>query len=222
VAWSNPAGLGFLAPGIHAAGALHALKPSFKYHDTGSTGAFALPGASDGGDGGDWAFVPNGFFKMNINPQLSFGVALNVPFGLKTDYDQGWRGNFTALKSEIKTININPSLAYKITDKVSVGAGFSAQKLDAELTAFSGAALGNSKLEADDWGWGFNVGMMFQAAPNVRVGATYRSSIKYDLDGSASFSGPAGGAAGSSIRADLRVPESASVSFLMSVTPQWD
>ncbi len=223
VAWSNPAGMALLPAGMHAAGALHVIKPSFKFRNGGSTGAFAAPGTGEGGDGGDWAFIPNGFFKMNINPQLTFGLALNVPFGLKTQYDQGWRGQLTGLKSEIRTINVNPSLAYKITDKVSIGAGVSVQKVDAELTAFAGsAATGNLNLDADDVGYGFNVGMMFQAAPNARIGATYRSSIKYELEGTAGFTGTSAALLGSGVRADLRVPEMVSVSFLVSPNPKWD
>src|SRR5687768_949473 len=222
VAWSNPAGLTLLPAGMHAAAALHAVRPSLKFENTGSTGAFALPGTGEGGDGGDWNYIPNGFFTMSINPQLSLGIALNVPFGLKTNYDQGWRGQLTALKSEVKTINVNPSIGYKFTDKVSIGAGVSVQKLDAELTSFAGAAAGNAKLEADDVGFGFNVGMTFQVAPNTRIGATYRSSIKYDLEGDASFSGPAGALLASGIKADLRVPEMASVSFLTAIIPSWE
>ena len=68
VAWFNPAGMTFLPAGKQVSGALHALKPSFKFQNAGSTGAFAAPGTGDGGDAGDWAFVPNAFFTMDINP----------------------------------------------------------------------------------------------------------------------------------------------------------
>lgn len=223
VAWSNPAGMTLLPAGKQVAGALHILKPSFKFSNTGSTGVFAAPGTGEGGDGGDWAFVPNGFFSMDINPRLRLGFALNVPFGLKTEYDAGWRGQLTALKSEIKTVNLNPSIAYRIGDAISIGAGVSLQKLDAELSAFSGlAALGNVTLDADDIGYGFNVGLMFQPAPGTRIGASYRSSIKYDLEGTAMFSGAAGAAFNGGIRADLRVPESVSLSIVHAMTPRWE
>jgi long-chain fatty acid transport protein len=208
VAWFNPA-LMTLLPGKQAAGALHILKPSFKFENQGSTGAFAAPGTGDGGDGGDLAYVPNGFFTWAINPNLSFGLALNVPFGLKTEYDAGWRGQLIALKSEIKTVNLNPTVAYKISDTVSIGGGFSYQKLEAELTNSAGAA-GIAKLTADDDGFGYNLGVMFHAGQSTRIGAHYRSKIKYDLEGQATFSGnPAGN---SNVRADLEVPDSLSLS----------
>ncbi len=70
VAWFNPA-LMTLLPGTQVAGALNIVKPSFKFSNSASTGAFASPPASssDGGDGGDWAVIPNAFFTMAINPK---------------------------------------------------------------------------------------------------------------------------------------------------------
>lgn len=223
VAWHNPAAMSALPSGKHAAGALHALRPSFKFHNNGSTGVFAAPGTGEGGDGGDWALVPNAFFTMEINPQWRLGLALNAPFGLKTEYDFGWRGQLTALKSEIKSVNINPSVAYKISNALSIGGGVSVQKLDAELSAFTGSVLtGNLTLDADDIGYGANIGLLVQASPGTRFGVIYRSSIKYELEGTAVFSGPAAPLVNGSVRADLRVPESASVSAFSVINPRWE
>lgn len=222
VAWYNPAAMTLL-PGKQVAGALHVLKPSFKFQNQGSTGAFAAPGTGDGGDGGGWAFVPNAFFTMDVNPQWRFGVALNAPFGLKTEYDAGWRGQLTALKSEIKAVNINPSVAFKLSPTVSLGVGVSIQKLEAELTSFTGsAALGNQILKADDMGYGYNLGLIIQASPSTRIGAHYRSSIKYELEGTQTFTGAAAAAANSSVRADLKVPDSASLSIFQTVGSNWE
>lgn len=216
VVWSNPAGMTALPTGYHVTGALHMLRPSFKFRNTASSGAFNLPGAGDGGDGGDWNFVPNGFFAMSITPDLRFGVALNVPFGLKTDYDAGWRGQLLALKSEIKTVNLQPSVAYKVNNSFSIGAGVSVQRIEAELTNAAGA-LGIANLSADDWGVGFNIGATFQPAASTRIGLHYRSAIKYKLSGSATFSGNA--LANSPVSADLKVPDSTSLSVLHAVSP---
>ena len=223
VAWSNPAAMTLLPSGKQFAIAGNFLKPSFKYSNGSSTGAFALPGTGDGGDGGSWALIPNGFFTMEINPSLRFGVALNAPFGLKTEYDAGWRGQLVAQKSEIKTVNINPSLSYKVSDKVSIGGGVSWQQIKAELSAFTGSAAGgNLTLTADDTAYGFNLGMLVQATPDTRFGLTYRSSIKYTLEGDAKFSGTSGALLGSRVNADLTMPESASASVFTALTPKWD
>jgi long-chain fatty acid transport protein len=221
IAWFNPA-LMPLLPGTQAAGALNILKPSFKFSNNGSTGVFANPGTGEGGDGGDWAYVPNAFLTMAINPKLSVGLALNVPFGLKTEYESGWRGQLTALKSEIKSVNLNPSVAFRASDMVSLGFGVSVQKIEADLTQFGGsAAAGNISLNADDIGYGFNLGLSIQPSPNTRIGAAYRSSIKYTLEGSASFSGTSGALLGSGIKADLEVPDSFSLSLFQALSSTW-
>jgi long-chain fatty acid transport protein len=221
VAWYNPA-LMPLLPGQQFGIAGHVLKPSFKYEDQGSTGAFAAQPAGDGGDGGDWAFVPNAFFTWAINPKFSFGLALNVPFGLKTEYDTPWRGQLVAIKSEITTVNINPSVAFKVSDSVSIGAGVSVQQIDAELTNCANAACTvTAKLKADDMAYGGNVGIAFQPSPTTRIGAHYRSAIKYTLEGEATFSGP-GAVNNGNVNADLKVPDSFSLSLFQALSSSWE
>lgn len=219
VVWSNPAGMTALPTGMQMTGAMHILKPSFKFSNTGSTGAFAAPGTGEGGDGGDWALVPNGFFAMSITPALRVGVAMNVPFGLTTNYDAGWRGQFISLKSAIKTINIQPSIAWQVNSVFSIGAGVSVQRLDAKLTNFAGTA-GVAELKADDIGYGFNLGVVVQPSPATRIGLHYRSAIKYELEGNVSFSSPAANTANRvGAKADLKVPDSASFSVLQKIGP---
>ena len=222
VAWFNPAAM-TLIPGKQIAGALHVVNPSFKFSNSASTGIFAAPGTGDGGDGGDLTLIPNGFFTWAYSPTMSFGLALNVPFGLKTEYNTGWRGQFQALKSEVKSVNINPSVGFKVSNTVSIGAGLSVQKLDAELTsATPSAALGNQRLEADDVGYGFNVGILVQATPTTRFGAHYRSKIKYELEGKQTFDGPAASLANASVVADLDVPATLSLSIFHAMGQQWE
>jgi long-chain fatty acid transport protein len=220
VAWHNPAAM-TLIPGKQIAGALHIVSPSFKFTNQGSTGAFAAPGTGDGGDGGDLTLIPSGFFTWAFSPKMSFGLALNAPFGLKTEYDAGWRGQLTALKSEVTTVNISPSIAFKVSDTVSIGGGVNWQKIDATLT--NGANLAGTNIatvKADDDGFGFNLGIVFQAAPSTRIGATYRSKIKYDLEGDVALSlAPAGN---SSVAADLEVPDSFSLSVFSVLNPTWE
>ena len=58
---------------------------------------------------------------MELEPALRFGLGINAPFGLKTDYDPTWVGRFQAINSKIQTVNLNPSLAYQMNDSVSLG-----------------------------------------------------------------------------------------------------
>ena len=208
---------------LQATAALHVFRPSFKFQNTGSTGVFAAPGTGEGGDGGDWAYVPNTFGTFELTPRLRAGVAINVPFGLTTNFEQGWRGQLTALKSKLQTVNLNPAIAFKVNDMFSVGAGVSAQMIKAELSSFSGvAALGNANLKADDVGFGFNLGAMFQPIPGTRFGASYRSTVKYELEGDVNFTGPAGAPFNGNVRGDLKVPDMFSLSVLHAINPQWE
>lgn len=211
VAWSNPAAMMALPAGKQVTVAGHLLVPSFKFTNGGSTGAFAIPGTGDGGDGGGEHLVPNAFFTMDISPELRFGFAVNAPFGLATKYDNGWRGQATGIESSLKTINLNPSIAYKVSDKVSVGFGVSVQQIDAKLTGFAGAP-GILTMEAGDTSYGFNLGYFVQATPSTQVGMTYRSKVRYELEGSAMFS--VASAANVQVRGDLTMPDSASLSVL--------
>lgn len=241
----NPAGMTRL-PGRQAVGALHAIIPSAKFNNTGSTpagGGFSLGG--EGGDAGDLALVPNAYLSWQLNPQWFVGVGLNAPFGLKTDYDADWMGRFHALKSEAKSININPSVAFKVNDMLSLGFGLNWQRFEATLTktvnyTAVGAGLlipvaastaGSNDIEGDDSAWGFNLGVLIKAGPNTDVGLAYRSAIDYTLSGNVTFFGrpaalnvPAAfnQVGDSSITADLKVPASFSVAIKHQVTPKWD
>src|SRR5215470_3603843 len=136
----NPAGMTLL-PGRNLVFAGNLIKPSAEFNNIRTTpavstvtglGPFPLNGT--GGDAGELGFVPNAYLSWQLSPQWYVGVGVNVPFGLKTDYDSNWMGRFHALKSEVKTINVNPSVAYKLTDAVSLGFGVSWQRIEAELT----------------------------------------------------------------------------------------
>jgi len=206
--WYNPAGMGRLT-GKQATLGLHAILPSFKYHDTGSTGVFARPGAGDGGDGG--AATPNvqQYGTWAVDPEWRLGIGINLPFGLTTEYDDGWRGDPVARKSRSRALNINPAVAWRAAHGLWIGAGINWQRFEVELTNTAGL-LGLARIDAQDSGWGYNLGALYVVSDRTRVGASYRSRIAYTLDGSATFT--TGPQADALVAADLTVPETASFS----------
>jgi len=236
----NPAGMGFLENRNAADFGAHVIDPNAKFKDEGSTHVTTANlnvNNEDGGDAGPVALVPNFYYTRAINDQWTAGVGINAPFGLVTDYDNGWVGRYHALHSEIKTININPSVSYKASDTLSWGLGVSVQYIDASIsnavdfgTIFAMAGRtpqgddGEAIIKGDDWSFGYNFGMLWQATPQTRIGAAYRSRIKHKLEGDADFrsSGAieaviaaAGGGAfvDSNVTADLTLPDSLSVGF---------
>src|SRR5450830_334633 len=125
----NPAGMSRLS-GKQIAVAVHDITPSAKFSGTGASGT------DMGGDAGGSTFVPNAYFTMEMQPNLKMGVGVNAPFGLQTEYDAAWVGRYQAIKSKIKTINVNPSIAYQVNDALSVGAGLDYQHISGELSSF--------------------------------------------------------------------------------------
>ncbi len=270
----NPAGLVRLqSTQIVVAG--NVICPSAKFRDNGSKAAgFGQRLGGTGGDAGSCAGVPNMYAGVPFTDKWSFGLGINVPFGLQTEYDSGWIGRFQAIKSRLETVNINPVLSWEPTKNLTIGGGFSYQHLKAELTnkvnyaaAFAqgvgagvaagqipavaaptliGAASGlesDAKITGNDGGWGWNVGVLWQADPQTRYGAAYRSKIKYDVGGSAEFTNPAAigplpatlapvGAAiangvnsvlkNGDIKISIEMPDTANVSVFHQFNNKWD
>lgn len=247
----NPAGLTRI-PGLQVVGALHLIGTSADFKNGGTTPATLQPtlGGTGGGAGGV-AFVPNGYVSYEALPGMIWaGIGVNVPFGLKTEWDSDWMGRFHAIKSEVKTININPTVAWKALPWLSVGAGANYQWIDAELTnsvnysaiAFGvggapalaalaaagcgtlvGGCEGLGKVKGDAWTWGWNVGAMFEAPTQTRVGVSYRSRVKHRIEGDATFGNRpallAPGLPNGPIRTTVELPDTFSVAVSQQVTP---
>jgi long-chain fatty acid transport protein len=123
----NPAGMANIK-GSQVLVAVHAIKPSAQFTDTGST----LPVTDNGGNAGSLAYVPSLYLLGDINEQWKYGIGVSSPFGLKTEYTPTWTGRNLAIKSELQTLNVNPSVSYKMSDMVSLGFGLDAQYAQAE------------------------------------------------------------------------------------------
>ena len=214
----NPAGMTQL-PDRQIVVVGHLIKPKMEFSGTVSPAI----GGGQGGDAGDWSFVPSTYYAFRATQRLHMGVGLNAPFGLSTEYDPGWIGRTQAIKSEVKTINLNPSIAYKVNDAVSLGAGFSIQHIEATLTSQAHPLFNASHIEikGDDYGWGFNLGALWQVDPDTRIGLAYRSKVDYTLEGNATVTNFAPVPSGP-ITADITMPGTASLSLFRRLSPKWD
>ena len=137
---------------------------------------------------GTQKLIPALYFSSPINDKTAFNLAITSPFGLETKYNKNWPGRFRALNSSISTMNFNPSLAYKITDDLSFGAGLVAQYYTANLTkeVYTSPTLATSGLatvNGSDWGYGYNFGLKYDISKDVKIGLGYRSKIDYKLKG---------------------------------------
>ena len=131
--------------------------------------------------------IPAGFITHQINDSLWAGLGLTVPYGMGTEYGEGWEGKSRGTESMILTFDINPNLAWKVNDMLSVGGGISLQYAKAELgfgfDVPSFKTVAHANVKGDSWAWGWNVGMMFQPVETVRLGLAYRSHIAHNAEG---------------------------------------
>lgn len=131
--WFNPAGMTKLS-GSRISVAGHIIAPKAEFTNDSSTlvTTAALTGSNQ--DAGVTKFVPNFYYITQINNDVTFGLGINAPFGLETDYnDDSWIGRYHATHSAMTTINVNPALAFKASDKLSIGVGLNYQYIEVTL-----------------------------------------------------------------------------------------
>ncbi len=236
----NPAGMMRLE-GNQVSLAGHVIQPSAKFGNGSfsytSGPAVSSPGGT-GGDAGVNALVPNFYYVGNAGGGWRYGLGINVPFGLTTEYDPTWMGRYHAIKSDLKTININPVVAVRVNPQLSVGGGISIMLAEAVLTnmldgcrASSGVlCAGNpnaqtadrlAEVKGDDQGYGFNVGFLYELSQTTRVGVTYRSKVSQKLDGTVTYSAPFSVFQNANAHASVTLPESMSFSFYNEMSGGW-
>ena len=215
--FSNPAGMTDLGRAQITAGA-NLLMPTSKVRDNGSTPV----GGGNGGNPYVPTAVPNFYAAAPVNDNLWLGISVNAPFGLENDYGPTWFGRYNSTKTELETINFQPSVAYKINNAWSVGAGFDIQYANARLdNAVNDGAEGQATLKGDDFAYGYNLGLTWKPTDVTSIGATYRSAISHDLDGTIMVSGTASHNFITSGDAELKLPDIATLGVTQSLRPDW-
>lgn len=234
----NPAGMTQLQD-REISGGLSVVRPSFSFKNNGLSSAGTLTAAGNGGDAGGWALVPNGYVSWALTKDVYAGIGFGAPFGLKTEYDDRWIGAAQSVKFDLKTYNINPSIAYRVSDRVSLGAGLNWQKVEAEYARLARTSTGYSSVKStmnlNDTAWGWNVGALFTVSPSTKVGVSYRSRVKYHTDGdvmnlasdgsllgNGTLTGLVKAGAASSLKADLTMPDTFILSVTQKLSESWE
>ena len=184
--WSFAVGATAILPEVNVAGTYAPPAPA-------PPGTLIPAGASDIADD---AYLPYLYLAKRINDRLVLGFGAYTTFGLKTNYPVAFPARAVGDFSELVSINLNPSLAWRINGQWSLGVGFDALYADGKLTSSSAATLPLLDLAGDDWGYGYNIGVLFEPTPDTRFGLHYRSSVDIELEGRAvsvipAFNGPA-------------------------------
>ncbi|MEI2263657.1 long-chain fatty acid transporter FadL [Erwinia sp. CGal63] len=191
-------------------------------------------------------WVPNIHYVQPLNDQWWLGASATSNYGLATEFNNNYVAGPYAGKTDLQTANFNLSTAYRLNQHFSFGLGFDAVYARAKIERYAGeagSALGFpadtqiAHLKGDEWGYGWNAGILYEVDQNNRFGFTYRSEVKVDFDGDYKSSVPGYinpinqarnlglpyGTSGSTIPGalTLNLPEMWEISGYHKVAPQW-
>lgn len=222
--------------------------PAGSFDDTTTRNLFG--GTITGGNGSgahEPAVLPSLHFAADLGERLRLGLITAPIYGLASRYEPGWSGRYHVVESEVLSVVVQPTIAWKATPWLSLGAGLQVQYLRSETTtaidfgsidvalangAFGGAPGQNDgrlRTTIDGFSTGFSIGAMVDPTPGTRIGIGFRNGVKPTLDGDARFDlgGPVGaGLAGATgaftntgASTDLRLPPSLQLGILQELGP---
>ncbi|RUR34646.1 OmpP1/FadL family transporter [Vreelandella nanhaiensis] len=210
IVYGNPAGMSFLDRAQITVGGTY-LNVNSDIDNTSAsrslqTPAGSLPlGSVAGSNDGDMVpgtLVPFAFYAQPVNEQLAFGFGVYAPFGSKTEYEGDFQGRNQGNYTEVKVMTAQPTVSYRFNEQWGVGVGVTYNRVEGELRRQVPVAVGqapngapiitevDSRVEGDDEAWGYNLGVIYQPAPETTFGLTYRSKVDFNLEGNFSASSP--------------------------------
>ncbi len=173
-------------------------------------------------------FYPiNLYGSYQLTNKLVVGLGLNNPFGLGTKWPEDWVGRFLATETRLRTFFVTPSVAYKVTEDISVGWGLDfvygqvLLKRKADLAPFAGE--GNVKLEGSGTGFGYRFGILANPLKDLSVGFSYRGDVRLKFKGTAETKGPAqlqNNLPNGDVKTELTTPQNFNFGLAYKVNPQ--
>jgi len=199
--WTNPAGM----TGIdqqHILTGLQVIVPSVKFNAKSVDNNAILPSrqgpvrGDNGGNAAEIAPIPSFFYVRPLSERLRFGFSSTAPLGGGVDYGSDFVGRYAVRDVTLAGLALTPSLAYRVTDQLSIGAGVSViyTTLDQSIAIRQGApdpALdGRVKFEdLEDWGVQAVLGLTYAFSDRLLLGIVYRSEMDTNLEGDIKYEG---------------------------------
>lgn len=195
-------------------------------------------GSDDGGRvvGSDGWFPGGGaFLSYSVSPDLKLGFALAGNFGAPLTYDNDWAGRYYVQSTTLLGLSLLPSVAYRVTDKLSLGASLNAMygiyKNQVAINNIAPAFTdGRLKLDDGTWGWGANLGLLYEIDAGTRFGLTWNSQVDLDFEAPLKFSNLAPGLAtalarngllNADLKVGIKVPQQVMASVFTQLDPRW-
>lgn len=190
--WYNPAGLVLLDGTQFAVSGVN-VDSSFTFEGTSHYRTAFGYNYNDTGraSGGTSRLVPAIHVSHKFDDHWAVGFSAVSPFGLATSYSDTSLVRYQAVYSELKTIDLAPSVAYKINDHFALGAGFDAEYSSVELTGeVRLSPLGSdalSKNTGSSWGYGWHAGALAMVDSATHLGLNFHSQITQDYEGKSKY-----------------------------------
>jgi long-chain fatty acid transport protein len=229
--FTNPAGMTRLeGTQFLAGGQLDYGRTEFSI-GSGTSGALGSDsgGNAFGSDG--WFLGGGGFLSYSVSDKLKLGFAMTGNFGGVVEYDDNWVGRYYVQETKLVGLSLVPAVAYKVTDKLSLGASVTAMygyyKQQVAINNVN-PAFGDAQLTLDDntWGWGLNLGALYEIDSGTRISFTWNSQVDLDFEAPAQYSNLAPGLSsvlqnGSTIDIGIKVPQQVMLSLFTQVNERW-
>ena len=186
---TNPAGMTGLEVDT-VVGGTQVLFPTVRFDSD-----IATAGGSDGGNAGSSVLIPSLFAVKKLNDDWRAGFGISAPMGGGVDYGRDFVGRYQAQVSELAVISFSPALAYRVNDKLSLGAGVSFLYTDMNLYVAVKqpgplSSDGQARMDGlDDWGYQGFLGATYKTTDKLTFGAIYRSEADVELEGDLNFRG---------------------------------
>jgi long-chain fatty acid transport protein len=142
-------------------------------------------------------YVPNIYWVQPVSERLTFGLGINAPYGLASEYDNDWVGRYLATHSELEVVNLNAVFAFALNEQWSIGVGLDYQRTDVTLRSQIDSTLGvnpqpstdsSATIQGDDDDLVADVSLYFKPGERTRLGLIWRQGGEFDLQGDARFS----------------------------------
>ncbi len=242
----NPAGMTELE-GVQVTSGIDLIVPTASLTDTGSdyrstgaflvnppSGGFVSANGGSGGNPGSATPIPDFYISAQIpDSPITVGLGVTAPFGFASKFAEGGFARYDSIDSFVETFDIAPTIAWKVTDWLSVGAGLDEQYAYVKLRSAlpdplnlggpTPASDGRLTLTGHEWTTGYNVGVLLKPAAGTKIGFSYRSAITHNINGAVTFSGLSGPLAAQNgqegAAAGLDLPDMFSGGIAQQVTP---
>lgn len=154
--------------------------------------ATGLETDSNYSNAGDISIAPNIHLIVPVNDKVALGVNLYSNFGTKTEFDNSFVASEYGGLTDVKSINLGLAASYRINQQWSVGGGLDIIYGQGILQRSTSSYLGGTEAlnaDASGFGFGFNLGTVFELNDNNRFGLSYHYSPKLKAKGDITYNG---------------------------------